>query len=325
MAINRILGPNATPLAVPDYQAQNNLQAAAFDGAGIVPFSGSAMTIGAVIRVGGTTYRVDTATAITGTPSDYVKITPSGDGSTASASFVASLSGVTWSSVNNGYYSGSNRILISYHYRNKMVYSTPGTYTWACPAHVNSILFNGVGAGGNGANYGGGGSGASLVDTNIAVEPGVTYVVTISNTGNSSFVGGALNIILGRGGDASGGTPGAGGIGSGGASNGYGGSVGGGGIGGVGTSQGGGGGSGSAASQSRGGKARVATIFNGTGGSAIQYTGGTCGGMGSGGGGSVYTVSAGPNASDGGPGGGGGGSANGQPAFGGPALIVIEW
>lgn len=110
MAINRILGPSPLPLTTADYEAQNNLLVAGFSGQETVPWSASAMQIGAVFQVGGTIYRVDTATAITGTPSEYVKITPAG--ATASASFVANLTGVTWNTVYNGYYDGSgNRYL----------------------------------------------------------------------------------------------------------------------------------------------------------------------------------------------------------------------
>ena len=161
MAINRITGPTSLPLTTADYQAQNNETDAIFSGLGTIPWSGTAMTIGATFYIGGTIYRVVTATAITGTPSDYVVITPSGDGATATASFVANLSGVSWNSVHNGYYSGGNLVLIGQIYRRKMVYSAPGTYSWICPPWVNSILFNGVGAGGNGATGIGGATGGA--------------------------------------------------------------------------------------------------------------------------------------------------------------------
>lgn len=106
MAINRISYPFSTPTAVSDYEAQNALLVAALgEGNNVIPFIGTAMSIGFVFNVGGVVYRVDTATTITGTASPYVKITPSG--ATASASFSANLSGVTWSNVWNGYYDGS--------------------------------------------------------------------------------------------------------------------------------------------------------------------------------------------------------------------------
>ncbi len=106
MAINRIDFPASTPIAVADYQAQNTLIQAAFsESANVFPWSGTAMSVGFVFQVGGTVYKVDTATTISGTASPYVKITPSG--ATATASFVASLAGVSWTSVYNGYYDGS--------------------------------------------------------------------------------------------------------------------------------------------------------------------------------------------------------------------------
>jgi hypothetical protein len=110
MAIVRIDGPSSTPTAVSDYEAQNDLLAAGFKVDDAVQWSGTNMTDGVIFRVGGTLYRVDGATAITGTTSPYVKITPAG--ATASASFVANLTGVSWNSIEGGYYDGSgNRYL----------------------------------------------------------------------------------------------------------------------------------------------------------------------------------------------------------------------
>jgi len=109
MAINRINNPSSIPTAVSDYQAQNTLTSAGFkDGAN--PWLGTAMQIGYIFQLGGTIYSVDTATAITGTASPYVKITPSG--STATASFVANLSGVAWNTLYNGYYDGSGNLYL---------------------------------------------------------------------------------------------------------------------------------------------------------------------------------------------------------------------
>src|SRR5690606_23973393 len=54
---------------------------------------------GAVFNVGGTIYLADDDTAISGTPSPYVKITPSG--ATAAAAYVADLTGVSWDGAYN--------------------------------------------------------------------------------------------------------------------------------------------------------------------------------------------------------------------------------
>jgi hypothetical protein len=111
MAINKIIDPSATPSAIADYTAQNNLTKAlllAVQGAQRV--SGSNILKGAVFQVGGATYLADADTAITGSASDYVKLTVSVDGLTLAPSFVADLTGVTWSSTWNGYYDVSGNL-----------------------------------------------------------------------------------------------------------------------------------------------------------------------------------------------------------------------
>jgi len=68
-------------------------------------FSADTIKQGTLINIGGSNYQATSVTAITGTPSDFVKITHSG--ATATSSYVSSLSGVTWSSVYNFYQDGS--------------------------------------------------------------------------------------------------------------------------------------------------------------------------------------------------------------------------
>src|SRR5690606_38822605 len=67
---------------------------------------------GAVINVGGTIYLADDDTAISGTPSPYVAIIPSG--ATAVAAYVADLTsvGVSWDGAYNGWYDGSGTLYI---------------------------------------------------------------------------------------------------------------------------------------------------------------------------------------------------------------------
>lgn len=69
---------------------------------------------GAVFQVGGIIYYGTSDTEISGTSSDYVKIEPnSGDsGATALASFIASLNGVAWNNVYNGYYDSSGNLYV---------------------------------------------------------------------------------------------------------------------------------------------------------------------------------------------------------------------
>lgn len=79
---------------------QNNSDPAQVDGSNIPE--------GAVFVIGGDFYKGTSDTAITGTSSDYVKITLS----TLAASFVSSLSGVTWNKTYNGYYDTTGNLYI---------------------------------------------------------------------------------------------------------------------------------------------------------------------------------------------------------------------
>ena len=69
---------------------------------------------GATFQIGGVVYYTASVTAITGTPSAYVKLTPNvGDvGATCDAAFVANLTGVTWNGIRNGYYDASGNLYI---------------------------------------------------------------------------------------------------------------------------------------------------------------------------------------------------------------------
>ncbi len=110
MAIDKVAEPNPTaPLTLANaYQAQNLKMTAlsqAFTGRN--PVDGSTLHAGTVMMIGSVLYKVTTDTTITGTPSLYVKITPSVDGLTATASFVDNLTGVSWNHAYGGYYDGS--------------------------------------------------------------------------------------------------------------------------------------------------------------------------------------------------------------------------
>jgi hypothetical protein len=65
---------------------------------------GANIVKGAVFQIGGTLYLADSDTAISGAPSEYMKMTPSSDGSVCTAAFVSSLTGVAWNSTYNGWY-----------------------------------------------------------------------------------------------------------------------------------------------------------------------------------------------------------------------------
>lgn len=112
MALNLITAPEpVAPEDLDDYVAQNNLTEALnlMMEQPLRVISGN-IPESAVLQIGGAIYRADSDTAITGGASDYVKITPAG--ATASAAYVADLSGVTWNKTYNGYYDVSGNLYI---------------------------------------------------------------------------------------------------------------------------------------------------------------------------------------------------------------------
>lgn len=113
MAINRIIEPNVPPTETADWSRMLNL-VRALQLSTELPFRvvGSNVVKGAVFAVGGTIYQADADTAISGTTSNYVKLTPSTDGSVCTASYVASLTGVSWNSTYNGWYDSSENAYI---------------------------------------------------------------------------------------------------------------------------------------------------------------------------------------------------------------------
>lgn len=106
MPIIRVPYGNALPTEQADYTKQNNLLAAGFMNVNKPIWEDAANNIvqGAIFQVGGTIYHCTAATAIGGVASDYIKLTPSGDGSSLTPTYVANLAGVTWNSAYNGYY-----------------------------------------------------------------------------------------------------------------------------------------------------------------------------------------------------------------------------
>jgi hypothetical protein len=80
----------------------------------------------------------------------------------------------------------------------QQAYTTPGTYSWTCPAGVFSVSVVCVGGGGNGTliysggatKIGGGGGGLGWKN-NIPVNPGQTYTVVVGDrSGDSYFIDG---------------------------------------------------------------------------------------------------------------------------------------
>ena len=67
-------------------------------------------------------------------------------------------------------------------------YTTPGSYSWECPAGVTSVSVVAVGPGGNFIDMGGGGLGYK---NNIPVIPGNFYAVEVGNTTTTYFISAA--------------------------------------------------------------------------------------------------------------------------------------
>jgi len=67
-------------------------------------------------------------------------------------------------------------------------YTVPGTWTWTCPAGINTVQIECWGAGGNGGDeQSGGGGGAYSKKNSFAVSRGVSYSVGVSNTAWSGY------------------------------------------------------------------------------------------------------------------------------------------
>lgn len=111
-------------------------------------------------------------------------------------------------------------------YFKKQDFSTLITYTASgsitIPSYIRKVRLSGCAGGGGGGSYGGGGSGASLIDHELDVGPGATYMITIGgggSSGNPGAEGGATSfgdLILSGGGrgSSSGGAGGTGPAGS---------------------------------------------------------------------------------------------------------------
>jgi len=241
MPISKITAPSETPTAVADYQAQNNLLSAlllAVQGAERIV--GSNVVKGAVFQVGGATYLATADTAITGSASDYVKLTVSEDGLSLAPSYVADLTGVTWSSTYNGYYDVGGNLYIFDESKAYLAGAISEVYSdlaqsrlrsgikyfsasgsFRVPKGVTTVFVTAIGGGGNGGNGaagsststaaaggGSGGSGASCFRYPLTVVPGTLYAVSIGAAAATSF-GALLSVPAGgNGGNASGNTPG---------------------------------------------------------------------------------------------------------------------
>jgi hypothetical protein len=115
MSINRVDFPTTPNPVGGDWTKINTLMSKAFQNVN-VPLQVDSTNIpdGATFQIAGIIYYTNGDTAISGTPSVYVKIEPNvGDsGATADAVFVANLTGVTFNNIYNGYYDTSDNLHI---------------------------------------------------------------------------------------------------------------------------------------------------------------------------------------------------------------------
>src|SRR5574344_1590241 len=103
MPIAQVNGPSDAPEQLTDWQKISNIfQATWLRLTGALIVNGSTIMKGSAVNIGGAWYVASTDTAITGTASEYVKLTVSG--SSVAAAFVANLAGVNWSKDWNGWY-----------------------------------------------------------------------------------------------------------------------------------------------------------------------------------------------------------------------------
>src|SRR5690554_322473 len=111
MALVLIPGPDNAPSTVADWEKINNvLQTIGLDINSPLRISGSNILRGSVIFFAGAWYVADSDTTITGSATDYVRLTNSAG--TVTAAFVSSLSGVTFNRTWNGWYDSSMRLYL---------------------------------------------------------------------------------------------------------------------------------------------------------------------------------------------------------------------
>ena len=163
-------------------------------------------------------------------------------------------------------------------------YTTPGSFTWTCPAGVTSVCVVAVGAGGDGNGSNGGGGGGLGWRNNISVTPGQSYTLQVggyssgSSGTNSYFID--VNTVMGGGGTNS--QSGGGYTGDGGGAGGNGGnqSAGGGGGGGAGGYAGDGGTGGNGVASPNSSQGTNGQGGGGGGASGCNHEGGAGGGVG---------------------------------------------
>lgn len=175
MALVRVPDPNDPGLSAADWTTFTTLvKRKILDTNGPLPPQDSSGDIpkGFIAYIGGTLYYNNADLTPSGTPSRYIQITPSG--ATATAAYVANLSGVTWNSEYCGWYDVSGNLYVfdevyaisdsqitekHTRYIQSSIGNTEkltGSGSWTVPAGVTRakiIMSGGGGGGGGGGAY----------------------------------------------------------------------------------------------------------------------------------------------------------------------------
>jgi hypothetical protein len=154
--ITKITAPASPATSVDDWSAMvNQLSAIVLNADNPRKISGSTILQSAFFNIGGSLFIAGADTSISGTASNYVKLTVSG--STATPSFVTDLTGVSWNAAYRGYYDSTGNCYefdelkalaagaITTPYRFAIGLASLGT-NWPA-ALVQANLFNGTVAG----------------------------------------------------------------------------------------------------------------------------------------------------------------------------------
>lgn len=197
MAITKINAPGSTPSVFwPETISQ--LSALVMDKEQHARNNDTHILKGSLFNIGGSLFVADSDTLISGTKTDYIKLTVSAN--IAQPSYVSSFSGVTWNSDYKGFYDSSGNLYLNvpqsiYQFRTgkKEILTGSGNYT--VPLGVYTLKIYLVGPGDNGEetdNYSsgrGGNSGEEIIDI-LSVIPGqvISYSVTTTNTTFGSIV-----------------------------------------------------------------------------------------------------------------------------------------
>lgn len=113
MAIEKLTSPQAVASSSADWVAAVSLIEKAFlnyENGLRIDYDNDLVLSGSIFQAGGSVYIATGDTSITGTPSDYVKLTISG--SNLVPSYVANLTGVTWNTTYKGYYDVSGNLYV---------------------------------------------------------------------------------------------------------------------------------------------------------------------------------------------------------------------